>query len=95
MASIQLRADRVITACERMANEIKKSYVLSKEDELTEDEMEVAKPLFNALRMIRAIKNLSEYSIKPERVNEEWFKSTSDTTITITHNDFELIGEFL
>ena len=65
MAAIQIKADIVIIACDKMTDEIEKSYVLRKKNELTEDEMLTAKPLLSALKMIDRIKKLAEYAIQP------------------------------
>lgn len=85
MASIEIKADIVIKACEKALNRpIKRRWSLRAKAEQEWENIHVNRT-----------KKLAEYAIKPERVNEEWLKSTSDTTVTITHNDFELIGEFL
>ena len=88
MASIQIRADIVLKACEK-----------TKEKWLHQNNH--ANPA-NSFYMesVEKIKKLAEYAIKSKpstigKDNELCIKLCSNATITIDHNDFELIGEFL
>lgn len=86
MASIQLRADIVITACNKFWNKKKENADIDFEN-LIDIEDSIAE-----VETIKRIKKLAEYAIKPVKIDGEWSKSGSQEPVTITHNDFELIG---
>lgn len=94
MASIQIRADIVISSCDKMINEINKSYTLMNHPEMEAEYKEQAKLLKEVRRRIQLIKELAEYALKPEKKGD-MLKSNSDAMIIIDHNDFNLIGEYL
>ena len=98
MASIEIKADKVIKACEKM---IEALINMDKEEREICDKKGI--PYYTCLTdrqisemdTVKKIKKLAEYAIKPVEINGEWSRSSPQEPITITHNDFELIGEFL
>ena len=93
MASIQIKADIVIKACEKMITHIDESYTF-KHPEAKIEFKDQHVLLSSVRRNIESIKKLAEYAIKP-RHGDGYIESNSGARITITHNDYELIGEFL
>ena len=86
MASVQIRADEVIKACEKFLN--KKQEL--KPIKIGEDPQRVYQPEFfiKGFKIIERIKKLAEYQNKVvigEKIPE----------MSIDHNDFNLIGEYL
>lgn len=99
MASIEIQAERVIKGCEKCKkhwDEKERVYVHS-----------VDTPYIEALEAIEKIKKIAEYSlVERELILNEIYERNHGTKrdnddnwfqmyVTITHNDFELIGEFL
>jgi hypothetical protein len=89
MASIEIQADKVITSCEKYLSVIRKHAFYGNDVK--------AKKKYNIevenTSTVEKIKNLVEYA--NENSEQEGFSSYLSPTITITHNDYELIGEFL
>ena len=92
MASIQIPPDKVFKACEKC-----KKHWDEKERVYTHS---VDTQYIEALKAIEKIQKLAEYELnsneKPPMLMVAGCPVTFPyKTITITHNDFELIGEFL
>jgi hypothetical protein len=96
MASAQIRADIVITACEKYISEtehdIKTDKQYCKDNNLQKREF---MSFFGKTQLdtVSKIKKLAEYVLKgaPEAI----IFDPSPYVISITHNDYELLGEFL
>jgi len=101
MASIQIRAGLVLEACKKyMINfgvsidkdieRIDTSYLTNKD--FARNEIR-SKAIYD-IEFCDKIRKIAEYSIKPEKQGD-MLKSNSDSMISIDHNDFSLIGEYL